>query len=48
MIQLPIIAGELQRFSKDIAVGDQVITYNPSNKKYTIGVFDSAYRLDHT
>ena len=39
-------AGMLNRFSKEINVGDHVITYNKQRRVYAVGTIEGGYRFD--
>jgi restriction system protein len=39
-------AGQIMRFRSDIAVGDRVVTYDPSRRVYMLGTVTGPYRFD--
>jgi len=39
-------AGQLHRFVNEIAVGDMIVTYDPSRRVYLLGEITGAYRFD--
>ncbi len=46
--KVSIWAGMLHRFQNEIAVGDSVITYNPSTRRYAVGEISSDCQFNPT
>jgi restriction system protein len=44
--QINSSAGQIYRFLTEFKIGDCVITYNPSERTYSIGEIESAYKYD--
>lgn len=43
-----VSAGQAHKFARQIAVGDRVLTYDPSERKYLVGTIASDYAYDNS